>query len=71
MKYVCELCGFVYDEAVGDLRNGILPGTVFGELPVYYECPGCGYEKETFSPVRLLKENLKRTQSHGRMLLPK
>ena len=32
-KYVCELCGYVYDPAVGDPDNGIAPGTEFDELP--------------------------------------
>ena len=29
MKYVCELCGWVYDEELGDPSNGIAPGTKF------------------------------------------
>ena len=52
MKYVCELCGSIYDEALGDPRAGIQPGTKFADLPEYYECPDCGYKKETFNPVR-------------------
>ena len=31
-KYVCEVCGWVYDEAVGDPDNGIAPGTKFEDL---------------------------------------
>ena len=26
-KYVCDVCGWEYDEAVGDPDNGIAPGT--------------------------------------------
>ena len=66
MKYACELCGYIYDEIAGDAKHGILPGTAFGELPEHFECPGCGYEKEAFSPVRLLQGNLFKTQSHTR-----
>ena len=29
MKYICEVCGYVYDPAVGDPDNGIEPGTAF------------------------------------------
>lgn len=47
MKYVCELCGRVYDEAVGDVAHGIAAGTDFLTLPSY-ECPDCGSGKEAF-----------------------
>jgi rubredoxin len=70
MKYVCELCGSVYDEGRGDARNGVCPGTLFADLPVDYECPGCGYEKEAFHPLVELSGNLQ-TQSHSRPKLRK
>lgn len=28
-KYVCDVCGYIYDPAVGDPDNGIEPGTAF------------------------------------------
>lgn len=52
MKYICELCGTVYDEELGYPRQGIAPGTPFEKLPVYYHCPGCGCEKEAFTPLK-------------------
>lgn len=66
MKYSCELCGFIYDEEVGDVKRGILPGTAFETLPGYFECPGCGYEKESFSPLRSIHTGTLFTQSHAR-----
>jgi len=33
MKYVCQVCGFIYDPEVGDPDNGVAPGTPFEELP--------------------------------------
>lgn len=48
-KYVCEVCGWVYDEAVGDPDNGIQPGTAFEELPDDFQCPLCGVGKDNFS----------------------
>lgn len=51
MKYVCELCGMIYDEEIGDPRHGYPAGTKFADLPEYYECPGCGSEREAFSEV--------------------
>ena len=32
-KYVCSVCGYVYDPEVGDPDNGIAPGTKFEDLP--------------------------------------
>lgn len=48
-KYVCDVCGYVYDEALGDPDNGIEPGTKWEELPEDYECPLCGVGKDEFS----------------------
>ena len=48
MVYVCTLCGYKYDEAVGDPDNGIAPGTKFDELPDDFVCPLCGVGKDQF-----------------------
>ena len=71
MKYVCELCGYVYDEQSGEVRGGIAPGTAFGDLPQDFECPGCGYEKEAFNPLPTGKSELLRTQSRSKVSLRK
>jgi len=47
MKYVCELCGKVYDDTIGDIQHGIPAGTDFLSLDTY-ECPDCGSGKEAF-----------------------
>jgi rubredoxin len=47
-KYVCLLCGYVYDPAQGDPHNKIPPGTPFEKLPDYWVCPNCGAEKSEF-----------------------
>lgn len=49
MKYVCDVCGWEYDEAVGDPDNGIEAGTKFADLPDDFECPVCGVGKDQFS----------------------
>lgn len=49
MKYVCNVCGWVYDEAEGLPENGIAPGTRFEDLPEDFECPLCAVGKEDFS----------------------
>ena len=48
-KYVCDMCGWTYDEELGDPENGIAPGTKFEDLPEDFECPLCGVGKENFS----------------------
>jgi len=50
MKYVCDICGYVYDPAEGDPDNGIPAGTLFEDLPDDWVCPECGAGKEDFSP---------------------
>ena len=50
MKYVCTVCSYVYDPAVGDLDSGIAPGTAFEDLPDDWVCPECGVEKDMFEP---------------------
>ena len=49
MKYVCGVCGWTYDEALGDEEHGIAPGTKFEDLPEDFECALCGVGKEDFS----------------------
>lgn len=50
-KYVCDICGYVYDPAKGDPDGNIAPGTPFEDLPDDWECPLCGMGKEDFSPA--------------------
>ncbi len=49
MKYTCDVCGYVYDPAVGDPENGIPAGTSFEELDENWVCPLCGVGKDMFS----------------------
>ena len=48
MKYVCDICGYIYDEAEGEPDNGIAPGTKWEDLPEDYVCPLCGVGKDQF-----------------------
>ena len=50
MKYVCNVCGYVYDTEVGDAEHGIVAGTAFADLPEDWCCPDCGVAKSEFSP---------------------
>ena len=47
-RYVCTVCGFVYDPAMGDPDNGVVAGTKFEDLPDDWVCPVCGAPKQDF-----------------------
>lgn len=47
-KWVCSICGYVYDPATGDPDGGIPPNTPFEELPDDWVCPVCGAPKSEF-----------------------
>ncbi|MDD5476160.1 MAG: rubredoxin [Syntrophales bacterium] len=47
-RYVCSVCGYVYDPAAGDPEAGISAGTSFAELPEGWVCPICGASKDQF-----------------------
>jgi rubredoxin len=49
-KFVCGVCGYVYDPAEGDPDNNISPGVAFEKLPEDWVCPICGAGKDDFSP---------------------
>lgn len=50
-KYICTVCDWVYDPAVGDPDNGIAPGTAFEDIPDDWVCPVCGVGKDDFEVV--------------------
>jgi rubredoxin len=47
-KYVCVVCGYVYDPEEGDPDNGVDPGTKFDDIPDDWLCPVCGADKSQF-----------------------
>lgn len=47
-RWICELCGWVYDPGEGDPDGGIPPGTPFEEIPDDWMCPICGATKSDF-----------------------
>lgn len=50
-KYLCVVCGFVYDPERGLPEEGIAPGTPFEELPDDWVCPECGMTKADFEEI--------------------
>ncbi len=48
-KYVCQICGWVYDEELGAPEQGIPAGTKFADLPETFRCELCGVDKDNFT----------------------
>ena len=46
--YICSVCGYDYDEAKGDSKSGIAPGTKWEDVPEDWVCPVCGADKSMF-----------------------
>lgn len=47
-KYVCIICGYIYDEEAGDPDNGVAPGTKWENVPDEWVCPLCFVGKDQF-----------------------
>jgi len=47
-KYVCTVCGYVYDPEKGDPTSAIEAKTAFEDLPDDWICPECGVGKDQF-----------------------
>jgi len=50
MRYVCDICSYIYDPNLGDPVQDIDPGTPFEDLPDDWVCPVCGVGSDQFSP---------------------
>ena len=50
-RWICDACGYVYDEAQGDPDSGLAAGTRYDDIPDDWHCPLCGLRK---SDLRLL-----------------
>ncbi|OGV32487.1 MAG: rubredoxin [Legionellales bacterium RIFCSPHIGHO2_12_FULL_35_11] len=50
-KYMCVICGFIYDEATGHQEDGIAPGTLWEDIPENWFCPDCGAAKQDFEMI--------------------
>ncbi len=47
-RYICVVCGYIYDEAQGCPEEGIPPGTRWEDVPETWVCPECGAGKGDF-----------------------
>ena len=51
--YLCIVCGFLYDEAMGRPEDGLAPGTPWADVPEAWACPDCGVAKADFEMVEV------------------
>lgn len=52
-KYMCLLCGLIYDEEKGWPEEGIAPGTRWEDVPPAWQCPECGATKDDFEMMEM------------------
>ncbi|AFY73140.1 rubredoxin [Synechococcus sp. PCC 7502] len=50
-RYECGSCGYVYEPTSGDPKRGIIPGTLFTDLPADWRCPVCTSRPAVFSDI--------------------
>lgn len=52
-RFMCLLCGYIYDEAKGWPEDGIEPGTRWEDVPPAWQCPECGATKDDFEMIEV------------------
>lgn len=52
-KYMCLLCGLIYDEAKGWPEDNIPAGTRWEDVPLTWRCPDCDATKDDFEMVQI------------------
>jgi rubredoxin len=52
-RYLCVVCGFIYDEAKGLPDEGIAPGTRWDDIPENWTCPDCGAVKSDVEMIEV------------------
>ncbi len=50
-KYMCLICGYIYEEEFGDPESGIAPGTKWEDVPLNWCCPDCQARKSDFEMI--------------------
>lgn len=71
-KYVCDVCGYIYDEEIGDPDNGVEAGTKWEDVPEDFLCPLCGVGKDEFSEVDVIinGRDIKTRKGGSRKVIP-
>lgn len=51
--YICQVCGWIYNELEGAPDDDIAPKTLWSDVPLNWVCPECGARKEDFEMVEI------------------
>lgn len=55
-KWLCVVCGLIYDEAKGWPSDGIAPGTRWEDVPDDWKCPDCLVGKADFEMMEIRQD---------------
>lgn len=55
-KWLCVVCGLIYDEAKGWPADGIAPGTRWEDVPEDWKCPDCLVGKADFEMMEIRQD---------------
>lgn len=56
-KWLCIICGLIYDEAQGWPSDGIAAGTRWEDVPDDWLCPDCGVGKADFEMIEITDDD--------------
>ena len=52
-RWMCLVCGFIYDEAKGLPEDGLPAGTRWDDIPPNWTCPECNASKKDFEMIEI------------------
>jgi rubredoxin len=52
-RFMCLLCGYIYDEEAGAPDEGLEPGTRWDDVPLNWQCPDCAATKDDFEMIEV------------------
>lgn len=55
-RYLCIVCGWVYDEELGAPSEGLAAGTRWKDVPINWACPDCGALKDDFDLIEIERD---------------
>jgi rubredoxin-NAD+ reductase len=70
LSFICDACGYIYNEADGDADGGLAAGTRYAEIPDDWACPLCGVTKADFTPYLAPSLDTLRSQLQSRRAGP-
>lgn len=63
-KWLCIICGLIYDEAKGWPSDGIVAGTRWEDVPDDWLCPDCGVGKSDFEMIEITASAVAEVPEH-------